>query len=83
MRVFKKRFLKRIFGCKRDELTGELRKLHNGELNDLYCSHNIVRVINSTRMRSAEHVACMGERTGLSIFVVGNLKENDFLVDRM
>jgi len=47
LRVFKTRALRRIFGRKRDEVTGECRKLHNVELNVLYCSHNIVRVIKS------------------------------------
>jgi hypothetical protein len=51
LRVFESRVLRRIFGTKRDEVTGELRKLHNEELNDLYCSLNIIRVINSRRMR--------------------------------
>ena len=55
----------RIFGPKRDEVTGEWRKLHNEELNDLYCSPNIVRVIKSVTMRWTEHVAYMGERRGL------------------
>ena len=50
----------RIFGPKRDEVTGEWRKPHNEELNDLYCSPNIVRVIKSRRMRWAEHVVRMG-----------------------
>jgi len=53
--------LKRIFGTRRDEVTGERRRLHNEELNDLYSSPNIVRVIKSRRMRWAEHVARMGE----------------------
>ena len=52
--------LRRILGPKRDEVTGEWRKLHNEELNDLYCSPNIVRVIKSRRMRWAGHVARMG-----------------------
>jgi len=58
--VFENRVLRRIFGPRRDEVTGEWRKLHNEELNDLYCSPNIVRVIKSRRMRWAVHVACMG-----------------------
>jgi hypothetical protein len=51
--VFENRVLRRIFGPKRDEGTGEWRKLHNEELNDLYCSSNIVRVIKLRRMRWA------------------------------
>ena len=62
LRVFDNRVLRRIFGPKRDEVTGEWRKIHNEELNDLYCSPSIVRVIKSRRMRSAGHVARMGER---------------------
>jgi hypothetical protein len=54
------RVLRRIFGPKRDEVTGEWRRLHNEELNDLYSSPNIVRVIKSRRMRWAGHVARMG-----------------------
>ena len=61
LRVFENRVLRRIFGAKRDGVTGEWRKLHNEELNDLYCSPNIVRVIKSRRMRWADHVAHMGE----------------------
>ena len=61
VKVFENRVLRRIFGPKRDEVTGEWRKLHNEELNDLYCSPNIVRVIKSRRMRWARHVARMGE----------------------
>jgi len=58
------RVLRRIFGSKRDKVTGEWRILHNEELNDLYCSPNISRVIKSRRMRWAGHVARMGERRG-------------------
>ena len=50
LRVFENRVLRRIFGPKIDEVTGEWRKLHNKELNNLYCSPNIVRVIKSRRM---------------------------------
>jgi len=62
--------LRRIFGPKRDEVTGEWRKLRNEELNDLY-SPNIVRVIKSGRMRWAGHVARVGERRGVYRFLVG------------
>ena len=55
--------LRRIFGSRRDEVTGEWNKLHNEELNDLYSSPNIVRVIKSRRMEWAEHVAPLGEGT--------------------
>ena len=54
--------LKRIFRPKRDKITGDWRKLPNEELNDLYCSPNIVRVIKSRRKRWAEHVTRMKER---------------------
>ena len=53
--------LRRILGPKRDEVTGEWRKLHNEELNDLYCSPNIIRVIKSRTMRWAEYVASIVE----------------------
>jgi hypothetical protein len=59
--VFENRVLRRIFGPKRDEVTGEWRKRHNEELNDLYCSPNIVPVIKSRRMRWPGHVARIGE----------------------
>jgi len=60
LRVFENRMLRRIFGLKRDEVTREWRKLHTEELNNLYSSPNIVRVIKSTRMRWVGHVARMG-----------------------
>jgi len=69
--VFENRVLRRIFGPKRDEVTGEWRELHNEELNDLYFSPNIVRVIKSKRMRWAGHVARMGERRGAYRVLVG------------
>jgi hypothetical protein len=68
--VFENRVLRRIFGRKRDEVTGEWRKLHNEELNDLY-SPNIVRVIKSRRKRWAGHVANMGESRGGYRVLVG------------
>ena len=63
--------MRRLFGPKRDEVTGEWRKLHNEELNDLYSSPNIVRLIRSRRMRRAGRVAHMGERRGLYRVLVG------------
>ena len=65
LRVFENMVLRRVFGPKRDKVTGEWRKLHNEDLNDLYCSPNIVRVIKSRIMRWAGHVAHMGERRGV------------------
>jgi len=61
----------RIFGPKRDEVTVEWRKLRNEELNDVYCSLNIVRVIKSRRMRWVRHVARIGERRGVYRVLVG------------
>jgi hypothetical protein len=62
--VFENRVLRGIFGPKRDEATGEWRRLHNEELYDLYLSTNIIRVIKSRRMIWAGHVARMGEKRG-------------------
>jgi hypothetical protein len=70
-RVFENRVLRRIFGPKRDGLRGEWKRLHNNELNDLYSSPNIIRVIKSRRMRWAGHVARMGEGRGAYRILVG------------
>jgi hypothetical protein len=61
LRVFENREMRRVVGAKRDEVTGEWRKLYNEELNDLYSLPNIVWVVKSRRMRWAGHVARMGE----------------------
>jgi hypothetical protein len=58
--VFENRALRRIFGLRRDEVTGDWRKLHNEDLHKLYSSPNIIRMIKSRRMRWAGHVARMG-----------------------
>jgi len=71
LRVFENRVLRRVFGPRWDEVTGEWRKLHNEELNDLYSSPNIVRVIKWKRMRWVGHVARMGERRGVYRVLVG------------
>jgi hypothetical protein len=71
LRVFENRVLRRIFGSKRDEVTGEWRKLRNEELNDLYCSPNIVWVIKSRRLRWVWYVACMGEGRDVYRVLVG------------
>ena len=65
LRVFENRVLRRILEPKRDEVRREWRKLHNEEINDLYCSPNVVRVINSRRMRRSGNVVRMGERRGV------------------
>ena len=79
MRVFENRVLWGIFGPRRDEETGEWRTLHNEELNDLYCSPNIVRVIKSRRMRWVGHVARMGEGRGVYRVLVGKPEETNHL----
>ena len=79
LRMSENRVLRRIFGPKRDEVTGEWRKLHSEELNDLYCSSNIVRVIKSRRMRWAGHVARMGERRGVYRVLVVKPEEKSHL----
>ena len=67
--------LRRVFGPKRDEVTGEWRNLHNEELSDLYPLPNTVRVVKSRRMRWAGHVARMGEGRGVHRVLVENLRE--------
>jgi len=69
--MFENRALRRIFGPRRDAVTGEWRRLHNEELNVMYSSPNMVRVIKSRRMRWVGHVARMGERRGLYRVLVG------------
>ena len=71
LRVFENMVLRRIFGPRRDEVTGEWRRLHNEELNDLYISPNIVLVIKSRRMRWAGKMARMGEERGVYRVFVG------------
>ena len=71
MRVFENRVLRRVFGPKRDEVTGEWRKLHKEELRDLYSLPNVVRVVKSRRMRWAGHVARMGVGRGVHRVLVG------------
>ena len=72
--MFENRVLSRIFGPKRDEVTREWRKLHDEELNDLYSSPNIVRVIKSRRMSWAGLVVRMGESRGVYRIFVGKLE---------
>ena len=74
--MFENRLLRGIFRPKRDEVTGEWRKLPNEELNDLYSSPNIVRVIKPRRMRWAAHVARMGEGRGICKVLVGKPEGN-------
>jgi hypothetical protein len=78
LRAFENRVLRKIFGPKREDVTGEWSKLHNEELNDLYSSPHIVRVINSRRIRWVGHVARMG-REVYTGFWWGNLKARDHL----
>jgi hypothetical protein len=71
LRVFENRALRRIFGPKRDEVTGEWRKLHSGELHNLHSSADIIRQIKSRRMKWAGHVARMGEGRNVYRVLVG------------
>jgi len=72
--VFEKRVLKKIFGPKRDDVSGELRRIHNEELNDLYSSPNIIQVIKSRRMRWVRHVVCVGDWRGAYVVLVSIAK---------
>jgi hypothetical protein len=72
--VSENRGLRRIFGCKRDEETGEWRKLYIEEANDLYCAPNIIRMIRLTRMRWEGHVTRIGERRGVYRVLVEKLE---------
>ena len=74
LRVFENKVLRKIFGAKRDEVTGEWRKLHNTELHALYSSHNIIINIKSRRLRWAGHVAQMVE-TRNAHRILGDLRE--------
>jgi hypothetical protein len=80
--VFENRVLRRIFGPKRDEVTGEWRKLHSEELRNLYSFPNIIRQIKSRRMRWAGHVARMGEERKVFKILVGKLTRKRPLEDR-
>jgi len=75
--VFENMVLRRIFGHRRDEVTGEWMRLHNEEVNDLYCLPNIVRVIKWRRMRWDGHVARMGEERGVYRVLVGETGGKD------
>jgi hypothetical protein len=71
LRVFENRVLRKIFGFKKDKVTGEWRKLHNEELNNLYSSPNIIRVFKSERMRWETHVARMGKSRSVYGILMG------------
>jgi hypothetical protein len=75
LRVFERRVLRRIFGPKRDEVTGEWRKLHNKEFHYLYSSARIIRIIKSMRMRWAGHVARIREKRNVYRLLVGEARK--------
>jgi hypothetical protein len=82
LRVFENRVLSGIFGPKREEVTGEWRKLHSGELHNLYSSPDIIRQIKSRRMRWAGHVARMGGGRNVYKVLVGKPEEKGHLKDQ-
>jgi hypothetical protein len=75
--VSENRVLRKIFGPKRDEVTGGWRKLHNEELHNLYSSPNIIRMIKSRRMRWARYVALMREKRNADRILVGKPEEKE------
>jgi hypothetical protein len=77
--VFENRVLRRIFGLKRDEVTGKWRKLHNEELRDFYSSPSIIRIIKSGRMRCEGHVARIGEKRNAYSSLVGKPERKGLL----
>jgi hypothetical protein len=79
--VFENRVLRGIFGPKGNEVTGQWRKLHNGELHNLYSSPDIIRQIKSRRISWAGHVARMGKGRKVCKILVGQLEERDYSVD--
>jgi hypothetical protein len=82
LRVFENRVLRRIFGPKKDGVTGGLRKLHNEELHDLCSSPSIIRIIKSRKMRCEGHVARMREKRNACRLVVGKSEERNHQEDR-
>jgi len=81
LRVFDSRVQRGIFRPKRNGVTGEWRKLHEEQRNDLYCSPNIIRVMRSRRMKWKEHVVCMGSRRGEYRVLVGKPEGQNHLED--
>ena len=81
LRMFENRAVRRICGPRKDEVTGDWRKVHNEELNDTNCLSYIIRLKKSRRMRWAEHVARVGQRGGVYSVLWGFLRERDQLVE--
>jgi hypothetical protein len=79
--VFENRVLRKIFGPMRDEVIGKWIRLHIEELNDLYCSPNIIGVMKSRKMRWAGYVACIGDGRGAYKIVVGRRKRRSHMED--